>query len=150
MVVGGGPGGLACAKACRAFGAVVAVVDQGAPSPGWNEWAPVVKLLLRDGPDGGVAEGPAGSPPTARRARWQTLCHRVAAHVAALNAAYEAELREVGVDHFSAVGTFVSPHRLELAVPGKATQTVTAQYFVLAMGGQPAYPDIPGACRAQR
>lgn len=47
VVVGGGSGGLACAKAAAGFGASVACVDFVQPSPQGTSWGKYHKLITQ-------------------------------------------------------------------------------------------------------
>lgn len=42
------------------------------------------------------------------------------------------------------MGSFVDSHTLSAKLKG-GDRTITAQTFVIAVGGRPRYPDIPGA-----
>jgi thioredoxin reductase (NADPH) len=54
-------------------------------------------------------------------------------------------LRDANVTYLNSYAKFVDPHRL-LAVNAKGKETsVTAAKFIIATGGRPRYPQIPGA-----
>lgn len=48
------------------------------------------------------------------------------------------------VEYINGLGSFVDSHTL-LAKLKSGERTITAQTFVIAVGGRPRYPDIPGA-----
>jgi len=66
-------------------------------------------------------------------------------HVKSLNFGYRAELMSNSVKYYNAYATFTGPNSVE-AVDKKGKKTeITADQFVIAIGGRPRYPDIPGA-----
>ena len=50
----------------------------------------------------------------------------------------------MGVKYFNAYAKFVDPHTVELTDKKGKTETITADKFVIAVGGRPSYPGIPG------
>jgi pyruvate/2-oxoglutarate dehydrogenase complex dihydrolipoamide dehydrogenase (E3) component len=49
------------------------------------------------------------------------------------------------IDYYNGHGQFLDPHTVKVVVKGGKEHTLTASYFVIAVGGRPRYPDIPGA-----
>jgi len=159
LVLGGGSGGLACAKACSELGRRVAVVDYVTPTPTGTSWGLggtcvnvgcIPKKLMHQAGLVGEALADAehyGWEPPLRRHDWHKLVAKVGAHVKSLNTGYESELRDKAITYFNALGRFVDPHTLVLqtASAGPALQSVSARRIVLATGGRPVYPPIPGA-----
>ena len=47
--------------------------------------------------------------------------------------------------YFNSYATFVDPHTLKLVDAKNVESQVTANKIVVAVGGRPSYPDIPGA-----
>merc|ERR1719399_2506860 len=69
----------------------------------------------------------------------------VQAHVKSLNFGYRAELMSNNVKYYNAFASFVDPQTVK-AVDKKGKEiTITADAFVVAVGGRPKYPDVPGA-----
>ena len=66
-------------------------------------------------------------------------------HVRSLNWGYKVNLRQKNVKYYNMYATFVDQHTLQLTDKSGKVETVTAEKFVLATGGRPTYPDIPGA-----
>lgn len=86
----------------------------------------------------------------ARRVDWETLRGEVQLYIKSLNFASLADMRqsggpERGVQYKNALGRFVDPHTIECTNKRGETDTITARRVVLAMGGRPKYPAIPGA-----
>lgn len=76
---------------------------------------------------------------------WQTMVGNVQDHIRSLNFKYRVDLRGKGIDYINALGRFVDPHTVETTDKKGNKTTVTADKVVIAVGGRPAYPDIPGA-----
>lgn len=141
--VGGGSGGLACAQRAAEYGAKVAVIEShrlGGTCVNvgcvpkkvmWN--AAGVALSLGDAKDYGfdVAVGDND---------WTLLKRKRDAYVLRLNGIYERNLEAKGVAYIRGSARFVEPHTLE--VNG---ERLSAQHIVIATGGRPQIPNLPGA-----
>ena len=44
----------------------------------------------------------------------------------------------------NAYGEFIGPHKMRTTNKRGKVQEITSQYFIIATGGRPRYPDIPG------
>merc|ERR1719393_435708 len=76
---------------------------------------------------------------------WETMVNAVVMHVKSLNFGYRAELMSAAVKYYNAYATF-KDEKTVVCVDKKGKETtVTADNFVIAVGGRPRYPDIPGA-----
>jgi len=76
---------------------------------------------------------------------WETLVGNVVMHIKSLNFGYRADLMTNSVKYYNAYASFVD-EKTVVAVDKKGKETrITADTFVLAPGGRPRYPDIPGA-----
>ena len=64
-------------------------------------------------------------------------------HIKSLNWGYKSELIGMKVKYYNHYATFIDPHTLHLD-NGKTQETVTADKIVIAVGGRPSYPGIPG------
>jgi thioredoxin reductase (NADPH) len=49
------------------------------------------------------------------------------------------------IDYYNGHGQFVDPHTMKVVMKTGKEHTLTASHFVIAVGGRPRYPDIPGA-----
>lgn len=76
---------------------------------------------------------------------WGKMVENVQAHVKGLNWGYKVQLREKKVKYLNELGKFVGPNKLELTDKKGKTREITSKDFVIAVGGRPKYPDIPGA-----
>lgn len=60
-----------------------------------------------------------------------------------LEGVYHRLLRDAGVDELTGTGRVIDPHTVEIAGPD-GTLTCTAKYILIATGGWPDLPDVPG------
>ena len=158
IVIGGGSGGLSCAKEAARLGLKTACLDYVKPSPPGTTWGLggtcvnvgcIPKKLMHQAALLGGAIKDAkefgwniGQDPTHN---WDTMVQNVQGHVKSLNWGYKVALREKKVKYLNELGKFVGPNKLELTNKKGQTQEVTARDFVVSVGGRPKYPDIPGA-----
>ncbi len=141
--IGGGSGGLACAQRAAEFGAKAAVIEShrlGGTCVNvgcvpkkvmWN--AASIALSLADAADYGFDARVGAND-------WALLKQRRDAYVARLNAIYERNLSAKGVTLVRGAARFVDAHGVE--VDG---EYLTARHIVVATGGTPTVPDLPGA-----
>lgn len=141
--VGGGSGGLACAQRAAEYGAKVAVIEShrlGGTCVNvgcvpkkvmWN--AASVAFSLADASDYGFDVTLGGSD-------WPTLKRKRDAYVLRLNGIYERNLAAKGVTYVPGAARFLDKNSVE--VNGAR---MTAQHIVIATGGRPRVPALPGA-----
>jgi thioredoxin reductase (NADPH) len=65
--------------------------------------------------------------------------------VKSMSFAYRTQCTTNDVALFDAFATFVDPHTVEATQRDGSVVTLTADRFILATGGRPSYPDVPGA-----
>lgn len=160
VVIGGGSGGLACSKWLADRGKKTAVLDFVAPSPQGSTWGLggtcvnvgcIPKRLMHQAALFGESIRDARSygwnvpEDDQLKHNWETLVQGVQDHIGSLNWGYRVELRTRKVQYINAFGTFTGPHTLECTDRKGTKTTITSRRFVLAMGGRPRYPSIPGA-----
>lgn len=75
-----------------------------------------------------------------RRFDWKTLVENKDRYIERLNGIYESLLDDSGVTQYKGYAKFTGPHTVE--VNG---QEITADRILIATGGRPRMPDIPGA-----
>lgn len=61
------------------------------------------------------------------------------------NAIYFSNLFIRKVEYLNGLGSFVDPHTILVTMKNNTERTITARNIVVAVGGRPRYPDIPGA-----
>jgi glutathione reductase (NADPH) len=143
FVIGGGSGGVRCARIAATHGARVGVAEERfwggtcvnvgcvpkkimVQAAEYGLWAEEAEAFGWD-----IAKGPH---------RWPVLKQARDAEVTRLSAIYGRLLGNAGVTTFEARASFVDAHTLD--VGGKR---VTAERIVIATGGHAVKPEIPGA-----
>jgi glutathione reductase (NADPH) len=143
FVIGGGSGGVRCARIASGLGARVAVAEERF----WggtcvNVGCVPKKLMVMAAEYGNAAADAAGfgwiAPPGAHD--WQALISAKNAEIERLNAIYVKLLTGAGVTVFDARATFIDAHTLDVG-----GRRVTAERIVIATGGRPTPPPFPGA-----
>lgn len=77
---------------------------------------------------------------------WDKMIESINDHIRGINYGYRKDLAKRGIDNFNEFASFIDEHTIELkGGPKKIVHQVTAKYIVIAVGGRPSYPDIPGA-----
>ncbi|KAL5266697.1 hypothetical protein ACHWQZ_G003913 [Mnemiopsis leidyi] len=156
-VLGGGSGGLACAKEAAKHGAKVVVFDFVQPTPLKTTWGLggtclnvgciPKKLMHTASIYGELAEDAQlyGWNLTKNSHDWDRMVGNIQNHIKAQNWKIRVDLRDKNVTYYNEYATFVDKHTVKSVNKRGAERTVTADKFVLAMGGRPNYPDVPGA-----
>jgi len=158
LVIGGGSGGLACSKQAAKYGKKVAVCDFVKASPAGTTWGLggtcvnvgcIPKKLMHQASilgEGMKDAVPYGwEVPDGIKHNWETMVGNVQAHVKSLNFGYRAELMSANVKYYNAYASFVDAHTVKAVDKKGKETTITADAFVVAVGGRPKYPEIPGA-----
>jgi glutathione reductase (NADPH) len=141
--VGGGSGGLACAQRAAEFGAKVAVIEPHRLGGTCVNVGCVPKKVMWNA--GGVAlsladAGDYGFDVTVGGNDWPQLKRKRDAYVLRLNAIYERNLQTKGVTYVRGAARFLDKGTVE--VNG---ERLTARHIVIATGGKPTVPELPGA-----
>jgi glutathione reductase (NADPH) len=143
LAIGGGSGGLAASKRAAGYGAKTAVIEAGRlggtcvnvgcvpKKVMWN--AAMIGHALADAPDYGFRV-------EARGHDWQALKQRRDAYVLRLNGIHAANLESSGVDLIEGFGTLTGPKTVRVG-----DEDIGADHIVIATGGYPEVPDLPGA-----
>ena len=158
FVIGGGSGGLSAARQSAELGAKVAVADFVTPTPMGTKWGLggtcvnvgcIPKKLMhhaalfaesrKDMTEQGWTINEAEKPD------WSTLVGNIQGHIKSLNFGYKGDLSKNKVPYFDAFATFVDPHTIKLVNAKNEESQVTADKIIVAVGGRPSYPEIPGA-----
>ncbi len=143
IAIGGGSGGVATARRAAEYGARALVVEAarlggtcvnvGCVPKKVMWYASNIAQAMRDAPGYGFGVGEV-------RFDWSTLKARRDAYIARLNGIYGGMLEKAGVDVVRGFARFVDAHTIE--VKG---ERFSAPHIVIATGGRPLVPDIPGA-----
>jgi len=159
VVIGGGSGGLAASKRAAELGATVAVLDYVCPSPPGNTWGLggtcvnvgcIPKKLMHQ--SALLGQAAKDMPPfgweydtASLKHNWGTMVSNIQDHIKSLNWNYRVQLQEKKVKYINAYGEFIGHHRLKTTTKRGKTAEITAKHVVIATGGRPKYPNIPGA-----
>ncbi len=143
FVIGGGSGGVRCARIAAGHGARVAIAEQRF----WggtcvNVGCVPKKLMVQASEYGAMAEDSRAFGWDARRAAfdWPTLIANKDREIARLNSVYVSMLEKAGVAVHEHRATLTGPNTLDVG-----GRVVTAERIVVAVGGHPVFPhDTPG------
>ena len=142
IAMGGGSGGLAVAQRAAEYGARAAVIEQGRLGGTCVNAGCVPKKVLWNAAH--IVEGArdaAGygiSLPEAK-VDWEDMRNRRDAYIVRLNGVYARNLEKRGVVHISGRATFQDAHTVMVG-----SNRYTADHIVVATGGQPLRPALPG------
>jgi pyruvate/2-oxoglutarate dehydrogenase complex dihydrolipoamide dehydrogenase (E3) component len=75
---------------------------------------------------------------------WPKMVKQVQMHIKGLNWGYKSDMIKLKVKYFNSYATFVDAHTIKVDNGKGGVETVTAEKIVIATGGRPSYPDIPG------
>merc|ERR1719336_3218941 len=159
VVIGGGSGGLAASKEAARLGKKVAVCDFVKPSPAGSTWGLggtcvnvgcIPKKLMHQAALLGEAVKDAksfgwGVDRAQVNHDWAAMVTEIQNHIGGLNWGYRVALREKQVTYLNEYAEFVDKNTLKVTNKKGKERNVTAAQFILATGGRPRYPDIPGA-----
>lgn len=143
IVIGGGSGGIAHARRAAEFGARTAIIEHGPLGGTCVNVGCVPKKLMWYAADLAEAFAHAGNygfDAAVRGHDWGLLKARRDAYVRRLNGIYEANLDKSGVTYIQGSARFAGPAEVAVGDAG-----YRAERFVLATGGRPGVPKIPGA-----
>jgi thioredoxin reductase (NADPH) len=158
LVIGGGSGGLACAKEAASLNPDlrIALCDFVKPSPQGSKWGlggtcvnvgcipkklMHTAALMGDLAQDATAYGWKGGNGATHS--WDTMVQNVQDHIKSLNFGYRVELREKGINYLNKLAKFKDPHTVEVT-DKKGTKEITAARIVIAVGGRPSPLDVPG------
>jgi glutathione reductase (NADPH) len=143
FVIGGGSAGVRCARISAGHGARVAIAEERFWGGTCVNVGCVPKKIMVQAAEYGMwaADAPAfGWEATAPRHDWAALARARDAEVARLSAIYKRLLAGANATVFEARATLVGPHEIEVG-----GRRVTAERILIATGGRPSRPAIPGA-----
>lgn len=143
LVLGGGSGGLAAARRAASYGAKVALIESRQLGGTCVNLGCVPKKVMYNAGTLAHAHVDASSygfRVDAPKLDWSTLKTRRDAYVSRLNGIYAENLKRDNVELVEGYGKFVASDTLEV----NGSQ-LSAQHILVAVGGYPRVPDLPGA-----
>ncbi|MGB3692653.1 MAG: glutathione-disulfide reductase [Spirulinaceae cyanobacterium] len=142
FVIGAGSGGVACARRAAGYGAKVGIaefsrlggtcVNRGCIPKKLMVYASHFPELFHD------AKG-YGWSGVESSLDWQKLVTAIDQELTRLNGVYQRMLDKASVKIYRGYAKFLDPHTLEIG-----EEKVTAEKILIAVGGKPQKPDIPG------
>jgi glutathione reductase (NADPH) len=142
FVIGGGSGGIATARRAASYGAKVAVAESDRLGGTCvNRGCVPKKLMVYASRFPKYMEESAGYgwDIKAHGFNWNTMITDVNNEVIRLNGIYQRMVDNAEVKVFPVHAKLLDPHTLEVG-----DQKVTAERILIAVGGEPVKPDIPG------
>jgi len=143
LVIGGGSGGLAHAQRAAEYGARAAAIEAGRLGGTCVNVGCVPKKVMwyaaqhahfhHHAADYGFDLDVSGHD-------WAALKSRRDAYVRRLNGIYERNLAKRGVEYIGGFARFLDPHTVAVG-----DSKLSAERIVIATGGRPIVPDLPGA-----
>ena len=144
FVIGGGSGGVRCARIAAGYGARVGIAEERFWGGTCVNVGCVPKKLLVQAGDYGAAAADSrafGWDTTVGAHDWRALIEAKDEEISRLNAIYVSMLDRAGAAHFDARATFVDAHTLDVG-----GRRITAERIVIATGGHPIVePRVEGA-----
>ena len=166
IVIGGGSGGLSVAKEAASLGAKVVLFDYVKPSPHGSMWgiggtcvnvgcvpkkmmhfsSLLGPLLKYDSKSYGwsINDESISNKSNSITNNWQALVENIQNHIRMLNFQYRVGLRSKQVRYINALAKFVGPNKISYKLKNM-DKNITAKTIVIATGGRPMIPSIPGA-----
>jgi glutathione reductase (NADPH) len=143
IVIGGGSGGLACAQRAAEFGARTALIESHRLGGTCVNVGCIPKKIMWNAAS--LAEGlhdaaDYGFDVELKSHDWAALKRQRDAYILKLNGIYERNLEKRGVTLIRGRARYVSPNELQVG-----DRLLRAGRSVIATGGRPIVPDIPGA-----
>jgi len=142
FVIGGGSAGVRCGRIAAGHGARVGIAEERF----WggtcvNIGCVPKKFMVMAAEYGAAAEDAAGFGWNIAKGAhdWPTLIAAKDKEIARLNGIYKRLLDQAGARIFEARARFIDPHTLQVG-----DERITAERIVIATGGHPTRPDIPG------
>ena len=142
FAIGAGSGGIATARRAAQYGAKVAVAEfDRLVGTCVNRCCVPKKLMVYASHFASHGEEAAGYGWTFEPGKfdWSKMITAVNAEVTRLNAIYQRMIDNAEVTLYKGHARIVDPHTIEVA-----GETVTAEKILIAVGGKPSRPDIPG------
>ena len=143
IVIGGGSGGIASARRAASYGAKTLLIEGGRIGGTCVNVGCVPKKVMWNAAhlnEGISLARDYGFNIGETSFDWPTLKQKRDAYIQRLNGIYDNNLDNSGVDYVQGYGCFVKPRQIQVN-----DAVYTAEHILIATGGQPWVPDLPGA-----
>jgi len=150
LVIGGGSGGLASARRASALYGAKAIAIENKRLGGtcvnvgcvpkkmtWN--AATIKETIKEAKNYGFAVEETAP------FDWPTFKHKRDAYIKRLNGIYEKNLSNDKVEYLHGTASFKDPKTVKVELDDKSEVEIRAKHILIAVGGHPTKPDLPGA-----
>ena len=143
FVIGAGSGGLAAAKTAASYGARVVVAELEALGGTCVNRGCIPKKLIVYAADfalkNQIANSYGWSDDCQRHFDWTLFIKSIQQQIETIQQSYLEEFQKAGIELIQSHATFVDAHTIEIN-----GRKVTADKILIAVGGYPMKPDIPG------
>jgi pyruvate/2-oxoglutarate dehydrogenase complex dihydrolipoamide dehydrogenase (E3) component len=157
FVIGGGSGGISAARHANLAGKRVALADFVEPTPTGTKWG-IGGTCVNVGCIPKKMMHYAATLAEARKDQelsgfvqdytvkhdWVKMVKQIQMHIKGLNWGYKSDMIKLKIKYFNSYAKFADAHTITLDNGKGVVETVTAEKIVIAVGGRPSYPDIPG------
>lgn len=148
FVIGGGSGGIASARRAASHGANVAIAEASVMGGTCVNVGCVPKKIMWSAAS--IAEsvhdmehfGFEGANDIVFR--WDYLKRARDTYIRRLNDIYQVNLRNSNVTQYTGVASLLGPNEIQLTPHVGDPRTIRARYILLATGGRPIIPNVPG------
>jgi glutathione reductase (NADPH) len=147
VVIGAGSGGIATARRAATYGARVAVIESGRLGGTCVNVGCVPKKVMWNAASlahGMDMAGDYGFEITRQGFDWSTMKKKRDDYIVRLNDIYERNLKLDDIVVIPGHGRFVDAHKIEIVTNGRK-QVVEGKHILIATGGRPMVPEIPGS-----
>nr|WEU39069.1 thioredoxin glutathione reductase [Cryptocaryon irritans] len=155
FVIGGGSGGLSCARKAAELGKKVGLADFVKPSPQGSKWglggtcvnvgcipkklnhycAQLGEMKQEQKESGWLIDPQSNHD-------WKSLVEKIQMYIKKLNFGYRSSLINENVKYFNRIAKFIDAHTIQLKDgEGQVSQTIRAKFVLVAVGGRPMIPE---------
>lgn len=147
VVIGAGSGGIATARRAASYGASVAIIESGRLGGTCVNVGCVPKKVMWNAAN--LAHGlemaaDYGFDVTCHGYDWPQMKNKRDAYIARLNDIYKRNLDLDDIKIYQGHGRFVGVKSVEV-INGTEKQVIEGRHILIATGGKPTIPDVPGA-----
>lgn len=154
FVIGGGSGGISCARNAIKYGKKVGLADFVKPSPAGSKYGLggtcvnvgcIPKKLMHYAAMMGenshhMKYSGWNVDKNSVEHTWGTLVKKIQLHIKKLNFGYRSDLNKIGIEYHNRLAKLTDNHTVELKDANGEIITKTAKYIVIAVGGRPTMP----------
>ena len=154
FVIGGGSGGISCARNSVKYGKKVALADFVKPSPAGSKYGLggtcvnvgciPKKLMHYSAMLGENSHHMKYSGWNVNKSDlkhdWPTLVKKIQLHIKKLNFGYRSDIVKLGIEYFNSLAKVTGKNSVQLTDAAGTVTTKTAKNIVIAVGGRPSIP----------